>query len=232
MSISYEQLILEFQKASERKYDEFNSSIINSGVPTIGCRVPVIRKIAKNSGLSCAEALSLPVHAYYELDFFKGIVVAKAKMPFECKKTYLSQFADTIENWAVCDGNTVKVKQCEKEQYFDFFSQMCASEKPFVCRYGVVNLMANYLDEQYVLRTFDVLNNVVCWGNYYVDMAVAWLVATAMAKVRDITAKFLQGDARRILSVYSYNAALQKMRDSNRISPEDKLWSKTIARTE
>lgn len=232
MGKSYEQLICEFQNASDRKYDEFNNKIINSGVPTIGCRVPVVRKIAASSGLSCEEALALPVHVCYELDFLKGNVVSKAKLPFAHKKKYLLQFADTIENWAVCDGNIVKVKQSEREEYFQFFSDLCASHHPFVCRYGVVNLMSNYLDHQYVTKVFDVLKHITQWGNYYVDMAVAWLVATAMGKVRNETVDFLQGDARQVLNIFAYNTALQKMRDSFRVSQQDKLWSKTLKRTE
>ncbi len=229
--MNFHQIIAEFHNVSNKKYDEFNSKIINSGVPTIGCTSPNIRKIAAKCGLSCEEALALPEHVYYELDFLKGIVVSKAKLPFEIKKTYLLQFADTIENWAVCDGNTVKVKKSEQEKYLKLFSEMCASQTEFVCRYGVVNLMANFLDEEHVSRVFDVLKSISQWGNYYVDMAVAWLVATAMAKCRNQTVEFLSGEARSVLNVFSYNAALQKIRDSFRVSAEDKLWTKTLKRS-
>ncbi len=230
--MNFEQLVLEFRSVSDKKYDGFNRKIINSGVPTIGCRIPDIRKVAARSSLTCEEALNLPTHVYYEVDFLKGIVVSKAQIPFERKKQYLLQFAETIENWAVCDGNAVQVKKSEQSKYFDLFLEMCKSDRPFVCRYGVVCLMVNYLNEEHIWRVFDALKSISLWGIYYVDMAVAWLVATAMSKVRKQTMEFLEGDAQTVLNVFSYNTALQKIRDSNRISCEDKLWTKTLKRME
>lgn len=230
--MNFEQIVAEFRNVSDRKYDEFNSPIINSSVPTIGCRIPDIRIIAARCSLTCEEALSLPIHAYYEVDFLKGAVVSKARIPFERKRQYLLQFADTIENWAVCDGNVVKVSKPEKAKYFELFSEMCKSDRPFVCRYGIVCMMSNFLNEEYICSVFDALKTVSLWGSYYVDMAVAWLVATAMGKVRKQTVEFLEGDARIVLNVFSYNKSLQKIRDSERISAEDKIWTKALRRIE
>lgn len=228
--MNFEQLVDLFRANSNCRYGEFNSRIVNSGVETIGCTVPFVRDVAKKCNLTADEALALPTRTYYEIDLLKGMIVSSTKMPFERKREYLTKFADTIENWAVCDVNTVKVPPEERRMYLEFFRQMCASEKTFVCRYGIVNLIANFIDAEYVGKVFDSLLLVQSWGQYYVDMAVAWLVATAMAKCRNETVEFLRGDARTILNVFSYNKALQKIRDSLRISKEDKQLTKTLKR--
>ncbi len=66
------------------------------------------------------------------------------------------------------------------------------------------------------------------WNDYYVDMAVAWLIATAMVKCRNQTLKYMEGEARSVLSKFAYNTALQKMRDSRRVCDEDKQWTYSL----
>lgn len=221
--LNYNQLIDYLKANSNAKFDEFNSKIVNSSIATIGCTVPFIRKLAKCCSLDFA--LSFPVNQYVEVDLLRGIVISNAKLPFEIKSKMLVDFALTIENWAVCDCSTIKIKPDEKEQYFNFFCNLVSSNQQFVCRYGVVNLLANYLDNEHIEQVFAVFDNISLWGEYYVDMAVAWLIATAMAKCRNQTVEYMEGAARRTLNKFAYNRALQKMRDSFRVSAEDKQWS-------
>ena len=223
---NYDELVQYLQNNSDAKFDEFNKKIVNSKIATIGCTVPFVRKLAKRLDLDFA--LSLPVNQYVEVDLLRGIVIANVKLPFESKSILLSDFADTIENWAVCDCSDVKPNSDEREAYFAFFCNLVSSKRQFVCRYGVVNLLANYLDDEHIERVFSTFNNVTLWGEYYVDMAAAWLVATAMVKCRDKTVEYLEGDGRRTLNKFAYNKALQKMRDSFRVSKEDKQWTYTM----
>lgn len=226
--MDYNALIMQFRENSNGKYDDFNNKIINSNVKTIGCTVPFVRSVSKQFADSLDEVMSLPVHEYYEVDLLRGIVVSLAKLPFEQKCRYLDEFALTIENWAVCDCSVVKVPKSEREQYFAYFCNLCASDKPFVCRYGVVNLMSGFLDEEHVDAVFETLRRISVFGHYYVDMAVAWLLATAITKCRDKTIKYMEGEARSVVNAFAYNKALQKMRDSYRVSEQDKQWSRTL----
>lgn len=220
---NYDKLLDCLRANSDVKFDEFNNKIVNSGIPTIGCTVPFIRKLAKSCKLDFA--LSLPVNRYVEVDLLRGIVIANAKLPFDVKSKMLLDFASTIENWAVCDCSTVKPKSDENELYFEFFCNLVSDNRQFVCRYGIVNLLGNYLDSEHIDRVFAAFQSVALWGEYYVDMAAAWLVATAMVKCRDKTVEYMQGEARGVLNKFAYNKALQKMRDSLRVSKEDKQWT-------
>lgn len=222
----YKQLVEYLKCNSNSKFDDFNSKIVNSNIATIGCTVPFIRKLAKSVSLDFA--LSLPINQYVEVDLLHGIVLSNTKLPFEVKSKLLYEFAHTIENWAVCDCSTIKPNAAEKEAYFKFFCELVNSRERFVCRYGVVNLLANYLDDKHIERVFATLGNISIWGEYYVDMAVAWLVATAMAKCRNQTVKYMEGAARSTLNKFAYNRALQKMRDSYRVSDDDKQWTYSL----
>ena len=90
------------------------------------------------------------------------------------------------------------------------------------------NLLSNYLDDEHIEEVFATLATITQWGSYYVDMAVAWLVATAMAKCRNATVAYMEGDGRRVLNKFAYNKALQKMRESYRVSAEDKQWTYSL----
>lgn len=229
--INYENLLNILNENGDKKYDDFNRKVTNTGIRSIGCTTPFIRKLAKRYN-NVEDAMSLPVGDYYEIDLLKGIIVSNSDLPFEEKSRYLLQFADTIENWAVCDCSTVSVSKNEKREYLAFFKDMLKSDKVFVCRYGIVNLLSNYLDNEHIEDVFASLQNVQLYGNYYVDMAVAWLIATAMAKCRDHTKEYMEGKGKEVLNVFTYNKALQKMRDSFRVSAEDKEWTKQIKRYE
>ena len=224
--MNYETLVQTLKENSNKAYDDFNNTVVNSKVPTIGCPLPYMRKLAKTFTVDDVEGF--PVHAFYEVDLLRGIVVSNCKLPFEQKCAHLKNFAMGVENWAVCDCSTVKVPKVEIEKYFEFFISLLPSEQPFVCRYGVVNLLSNYLDDEHIEEVFAALKTITQWGHYYVDMAVAWLVATAMAKCRDVTVAYMEGDGRHVLNKFAYNKALQKMRESYRVSPEDKQWTYTM----
>ncbi len=226
--IDYQQLLQLLLDNCNQKYNQFNSKIVNSDVRAIGCTVPFLRKVAKQYVGMLDEMVALPTHDYYEVDLLKGIVVSTCKLPFDLKKNYLLNFAHTLENWAVCDCNTIKVKKHEMQQYFQFFCNLCLSSQPFVCRYGIVNLLANFLDDAHIDEVFIILRKVSVFGNYYVDMSVAWLIATAMVNCRSQTVAFIEGDARTFLNTFTYNKALQKMTESRRVTDVDKQWARSL----
>lgn len=211
---------------ADENYKKFNDKISNSKVQSIGVRLPDIRKIAKQHVSDVSDVAKLPAHVYYETDMLKGIVISSSKLLFEQKSVLLENFAETIENWAVCDSSKVNVPAREREKYFDFFYKMMLGSGEFYVRYGVTNVMDNFLDEAHVDGILSALLHVK-YGEYYVDMAVAWLIATAFAKFPSKTKAFLTEDGRS-LPPFVYNKALQKMRDSFRISDEDKNWTKTV----
>ena len=215
--MNYSQLLDALKQNSDERHNQFNNVIVNSGVRTIGCTIPFVRRLAKS--VTTEEAESFPVHDCYEADLLRGIVVASCKLPFAEKIVHLNAFVQTIENWAVCDSSTVKPPRSERELYFAYFCDMLPSDKPFVCRYGIVNLMSGYLDGEHIGKIFAQLSKIAQWGQYYVDMGVAWLLATAMCKCRDETVSYMEGEARNIVSKFAYNKALQKMRDRERENP-------------
>ena len=62
---------------------------------------------------------------------------------------------------------------------------------------------------------------------YYVNMMRAWYFATALAKQYDAVLPYLQNHR---LDEWTHNKAIQKARESFRITPEQKEYLRTLKR--
>ena len=89
-----------------------------------------------------------------------------------------------------------------------------------------VMLLSHFLTDDYIDRVLEILDETRCEAYYY-RMGAAWAVATAMAKYRDKTLAFLKTTA---LDDWTYNKAIQKMLESYRVSPEDKILLRAMKR--
>ena len=79
--------------------------------------------------------------------------------------------------------------------------------------------MLKILDENNVS---DILRFIKTFENeteYYVNMAVAWLISECFVKFRDITMPLFENNN---LNKFIINKAISKCRDSYRVSEEDK----------
>ena len=62
---------------------------------------------------------------------------------------------------------------------------------------------------------------------YYEKMAIAWLISVMNVKYKDKTKEFLKNNN---LDDFTYNKALQKIIESNRVSKEEKEQIKKLKR--
>ena len=81
-----------------------------------------------------------------------------------------------------------------------------------------------YIVDDYIDEILHILNNISHEG-YYVKMAVAWAISFAYIHYPDKTLKFLENNN---LDKFTYNKALQKIIESNRVSKSDKDLMRTM----
>ena len=74
-------------------------------------------------------------------------------------------------------------------------------------------------DLEYLDEIFNILNDFYNEEHYYVNMINSWLLCECFIKHRDETVKFLKTHK---LNKFTINKAIQKCRDSYRVSIEDK----------
>ncbi len=203
------------------KYRDFHGGLCPGTANIIGVRIPILRKIAKEISKEDYKTFLAEVqNQYYEETILEGLVIANLKLAFTEKAKLIENFVPKIDNWATCDVvcSTFKVKDNERYDYWNLILQYRSSEKEFERRFMIVMMMDYFLLPEYLPRIFAIINQIDT-SQYYVNMASAWLIATAFAKERELTWGFLENNQ---LSDWVQNKAIQKIRESYRVSDEDK----------
>lgn len=79
-------------------------------------------------------------------------------------------------------------------------------------------MMDYYLTDEYIEKVLEKINKIHHEG-YYVKMGVAWLISVAFVKYEEKIRNFLSNNN---LDDFTYNKALQKIVESNRVTKEVK----------
>lgn len=207
------------------KYREFHGKLVPGEDKLIGIRIPELRKYAKELMKSCemnADELICNVgDEYYEEITLRGMIIGMQKNP-ELKELFgqIEEFVPLIRNWGICDTFCAGLKELRKypEETYEFILRYLESDKEYDIRFGVVMLLDYYINEEYLQRLFAHAEKINHEG-YYVKMAVAWMLSMCFVKFYDETKAFMKV-AR--LDDFTYNKALQKARESLKITAEQK----------
>ena len=133
----------------------------------------------------------------------------------------LDEFLPYVDNWATCDIMRPKCFLKHKTELLDDIGRWIKeASHPFTVRFGIEMLMTHYLDgdfrEEYLAWAAGVDTN-----HYYVHMMVAWYFATALAKQYDSAVEYIKEGR---LDEKTRQKAIQKARESYRITPEQKEY--------
>ena len=218
-------------KAVDEKYREFQNSLCPNVNNILGVRIPKLREmaktIAKNNPIDFLEKY---VCEFYEEKMIYGLVIGYMKADLETRIKYLNKFVPMIDNWAVCDCacSTYKFTQKNMEEMFEYIKKYVFSNKEFEVRFACIMLMDYFLIDEYIDEVFQIFNNIKL-DKYYVEMAIAWAISVAFIKNEKKTREFL---ANNTLSVNTFNKALQKIIESNRVDDKTKDEMRKMKRHE
>ena len=208
-------------KLQDEEYKKFHSSLCPNVDNIIGVQIPKLRTIAKEIAKeSPEEFLNYTQTQYYEEKVLYGLVIGYMKADLKTRKYYLDKFVPIIDSWAVCDCciSSFKFVNKNKEEMWTYTQKYLKSNKEFELRFAVVLLMDYYLTEKYIDKVLEIYNNIKN-DAYYVKMAVAWALSVYYIKFPQKTMKLFKNNQ---LDNFTYNKALQKIIESNRVSKEEK----------
>lgn len=126
-----------------------------------------------------------------------GLTIDRVKCGITERLELTDKFLPHVDNWAICDTFCCNAKWAAKakdrEAVRDYVLGLLRSESEFTRRTGIVLLMCNFLTESDIERTFDAISSMSLHQGepYYVRMAVAWLLATALAKFPEQTVRYV-----------------------------------------
>lgn len=136
----------------------------------------------------------------------------------------VNRFLPYINNWATCDLPQPKCFGAHKKELLQEVHKWIASNETYTIRYGIGTLMRFYLDDDFD-PSYVTLVAQVRSEEYYVNMMIAWYLATALAKQWESVIPYLE---QRKLPEWVHRKTIQKAVESYRITPEQKVYLKSL----
>lgn len=222
----------ELFKLKDEKYKDFSLKLL-PGLPEesfLGVRIPLLRKLAKEvaSEPYWEEYLKEEDDLFFEEKMLQAILIGLIKVSPREKLELIEDFLPKIDNWSVCDSfcNSLKFAREEKNQemVWKYIEPLFYHKEEYQVRFASVMALNYFLKPEYlegVLRLYDSVNH----EGYYAKLAVSWGISAAFVKDPVKTMEFLKNNS---LDDFTYNKAVQKLRDSFRLTLEEKELLKKL----
>ena len=211
----------------DKAYKKFNEKIVSdTSYEMLGVRIPEIRKVVKSVN-SHDEIYSFfdSKHRYFEEYLAHGLLIEKLNDESELYRN-LEDFLPLIDNWAICDSTVSSLKKLakNKELLLQYVYRWIKSEHTYTVRFAIVCLLDYFTDKEYfdtVIKTVLAVKS----DEYYINMAIAWLLSVFLVKNYEDTVRIIES---KTLTKFIQNKTIDKARDSFRIDKNKKEYLKTL----
>lgn len=214
-----------FKTLSTEKHKNFTEKLNPNVSNIIGVRIPHLKIIAKKLADSdlCDLYLSKEFNYCYESIMLYGLTICfiKNKGFYEIS-LLLKNFIPYINSWSICDYicNYLKITKIYREEMLEFIMPYKDSKNIYEVRFFIVMLLYFYVDDNYIDFVFKVCNNISIRineykDNYYIKMALSWLICECFTKHQDKTTEYLKGNN---LDKWTHNKSISKICDSLKVS--------------
>lgn len=207
------------------KYQEFNKRLIMID-NIIGIRNPILRNISKEISKGDYKSfLKICKSDYYEEDTLYGFVLSNLTEYCEVLE-YIDIFKNKINNWSTCDltCSGLKIVNKNKDEFLKYIKKNIKSKKPWIRRFCFVLLLNYYVENKYLNIIFKLCDKYST-KDYYVNMAIAWLLSYCYIYNNERTLLYLKDNN---LDKFTYNKAIQKVIESTRIERDEKEQIKKL----
>lgn len=162
--------------------------------------------------------LDLQITDYYETIALYGILISRMK-DYDDFIHYLQFYLDYMNCWAHCDLLKFPFLYEHSQDYLALSKQYRSDERVMVRRLSL-NILFQYVkDKNYLPLILESLLDFEHEDEYYVIMMGGWLLSECIILYRDETLAFLDNHT---INKKIQNKAIQKCRESNRLSREEK----------
>lgn len=214
---------------ADGKYQAFQAKLIPSidSASIIGVRTPALRsfakKLAKNPGVD-AFLSDLP-HSTFEENQLHAFVISGIA-DYDQYIEALERFLPYVDNWATCDQMSPRKLAEQPKRALALVRSWLADEHPYTVRFGIGVLLQLFLDELFSPEQMHWVAAVTS-KEYYINMMRAWYVAEALAKQPEAALALIKAQK---LDAWTHNKAIQKARESRRVSDDMKDYLNTLKR--
>lgn len=209
-------------KRSEEKC-KWEKGIVNTNYTCLAILSKDIKNISKTIAKgNFTSFLNLQIYDNFPAITIMGNLICTIE-EFSQMKYYLDIYSEHVDNWANCDKLKFKITKENTLQFLSLVDEYINSPLPFRRRIATI-IMFHFINEDNIDKIFKLTNSLYNEKEYYVNMAVAWLLCECFIKQRTPTITFLQSHN---LNQFTLNKMISKCCDSYRVSKEDKEFLKT-----
>ena len=209
------------------EYRDFQSNLIpNVSIDYfVGVRTPELRKYAKELGKrdDVSAFLDQLPHQLFDENQLHAFIISDMKDYGKCMER-LNKFLPYVNNWATCDQMSPKIFKKHKKELLQEINTWIKSDETYTIRFAIKMLMEHFLDEDFDIK-YAKMVAMVRSEEYYVNMMIAWYFATALAKQYNSILPFI---TEKKLETWTHNKTIQKAVESFRITPEQKMYLRTL----
>ncbi len=211
-----------FYKLKDEKQAHFAEKLTKTTISFLGIKIPMIKTFVKHYDISYHDLQQIPLNIYVEQDILYGMFLNKLgkKKDEKYYQTFLT-FTAYLDNWMCCDTfvSNTNFQKDDYDKLYELVQSLLTKEKPIQRRCGLVLLKKYFIKVLTFEQIFTLLKKVT-YGNYYVDMACAWLLCSVGCY--NFTCIYDHLDDIYKLSPFVYNKTIQKMKESYLISNDQK----------
>lgn len=212
----------------DEKYSCFSAKIIPGFNKEyfIGVRTPLLKTFAREivRTKKYEDFLQSLPHETFEENLLHAFIVANERIPIETTIKRTEEFLPYINNWAVCDQFSIKIFGKHHNTIYPHIKKWMTSEHIYTRRFAIVNSMRFFLDKNFdAEKPKDIVSATT--DEYYIQMAIAWYFATALAKQWSATIHFIE---QRKLPDAVHKITIRKALESFRISQEKKSYLRDL----
>lgn len=211
------QRIKEFLNANKNeRLAIFNRKLITTGYPILGVAIPSIRKFLKtiiNDKKLIDEFTSNLKYSSFEEYILCALIINEYK---EVNLNLLDNYLDYVDNWAMCD--ILKVKNID----LDYLKKQLSSDQVYRVRFSIVTLLYFNINKENTELVLKIKSD-----QYFINMAIAWYLTTAISKDFDGYIKYLSLN---YLNYDVFKMTIRKCLDSYKLTYKQKEYIKRLKR--
>lgn len=225
---NYQKFLDYLDSNKDLKYREFHYRLLkDNSINFIGIRTPILKDIAKQvSKTNYIEFIKLNTLKTYEEKTIYGLLLGYLKIDFNILLNLINNYLVNIDNWATCDLTcaNLKIFKKNKEIGFNYLKNKVNSNNIWIQRFVIVMFLDYFLCDEYIDDVLKAISSIDT-NEYYVEMAMAWLLATAYINYQDKVLSLLKSSK---ISKNVTNLTIKKANESYRITKEKKKLIKNL----
>ena len=223
----YNELLNYLDTIKDIKYQNFSKRVVVYD-NVLGIKLPMLKQISKQ--ISKNDYLGFIKNNksdLYELTLIEGLIYGYLKIPFDDLIQLLNQYVLKLKSWAQVDSvaTSLKIFKKETKKGFAYAKKLIHNKNNFVKRFGIIILLSHFLHDEYIDKVLELVSKIKS-DDYYVSMAIAWLMSVSYIKYKEKTLVYLVN----IKNDFIYNKTLSKIIESNRVNKNEKEFIRGLKR--